>query len=171
MLAQLAAGILLGIAIFLIIILVGSDLFAIMVDEQIRNLRMIIFYAPLPATAGVPSNPEPVARYVSWALGENPDPVDCADVRYTGRIRYGGTGRWMKMNGMALFSLVVPGYIWHAKIAYAPGIWIEAFDYYVHDKTGMNLNLFSIIPLDNVNTGGIRGASLFRYLASTPLSP
>ena len=142
-----------------------------MVNEQIHRHRLIIFYAPLPASAGIMSNPEPVARYVSWALGENPVPVDSMHVRYTGRIRYGRTGRWMKMNGGALFSLAVPGFTWHAKIAYAPGIWIESFDYYIHHEAGMNLNLFSTLPLDNIHGNEIKPSSLFRYLAFTPLFP
>ena len=171
MLAELTFGFLVWVAIFLIIIVVGGDLFAMMVDEQIRYLRLIIFHAPLFVTTGIPSTPEPVARYVSWALGENPDPIDCVHIRYTGRIRYGETGRWMNMNGEALFSLATPGFVWNAKIAYAPGIWIEGFDYYVHDEAGMNFNLFSIFPLDNVHTGEIRGSSLFRYLTNTPLFP
>ena len=171
MFAELTTGILLWVAIFLFIILVGSELFALMVDEQIRHLRLIIFYAPLPAKAGIPASPEPVARYVSWALGENQNPVDCVHVRYTGRIRYGRTGRWMKMNGEALFSLATPAFTWHAKIAYTPGTWIEAFDYYVHHEAGMNFNLFSFLPLNNAHTGGIRGSSLFRYLACMPLFP
>jgi hypothetical protein len=171
MFAELTTGILLWVTLFLFIIVVGSELFAIMVDEQIRYLRLIIFYAPLPATTGIPSNPEPVARYVFWSYAENPNPVDCVHVQYTGRIRYGRMGRWMKVNGGALFSLVAPAFIWHAKVTYAPGIWIEAFDYYVHHEAGMNFNLFSFLPLDNANTGEIRGSSLFRYLACTPLFP
>ncbi len=171
MLAELTFGILVWVVIVIIITIVGSNLFAIMVDEQTRYLRLIIFYAPLPATVSIASHPEPVAGYVSWALGENPKPVDCAHVRYTGRMRYGHTGRWMEMNGEALFSLAAPGFVWHAKIAYAPGIGIEALDYYVHHDAGMTFSLFSFLPLVTANNDDIRSSSLFRYLAFTPLFP
>jgi hypothetical protein len=171
MLAELTFGILVWVVIVIIITIVGSNLFAIMVDEQTRYLRLIFFYAPLPATASIASNPEPVRGYVSWALGENPKPVDCAHVRYTGRMRYGHTGRWMEMNGEALFSLAAPGFVWHAKIAYAPGIGIEALDYYVHHEAGMTFSLFSLLPLDTANSDEIRSSSLFQYLAFTPLFP
>jgi len=171
MLAELIFGILVWVVIVIIITIVGSNLFAIMVGEQTRYLRLIIFYAPLPSTVSIASNPEPVAGYVSWALKENPKPVDCVHVRYTGRIRYGQTGRWMKMNGEALFSLAAPGFVWHEKIAYAPGIGIEALNYYVHHEAGMTFSLFSLLPLDTAYNDGIRSSSLFRYLAFTPLFP
>ncbi|MCX6696941.1 MAG: hypothetical protein NTV84_05160 [Methanoregula sp.] len=171
MLAELTIGILLGISIFIIIILAGSDLFAIMVNEQIRYLRLIVFYAPLPGTAGIPSNPEPVARYLSWALKKTIDPVGSVHIRHTGRFRYGKAGRWMNVRGEAFFSLATPGFVWHAKIAYAPGIWIDVFDYYVHRDMGMNLNLLSVFPLDNAHGNEIKPHSLFRYLASIPLFP
>lgn len=171
MIAEVSFGIILSIVIFLFLIVIGNDLFAIMIDERLRYLRLIIFYAPSPERADIPRDPEPVARYLSWALGENRHPVACVHLRHTGRIRYGKTGRWMNMGGEGYFSLAVPGFIWHATITYAPGIWLDAFDYYVDREAGMNLNLFSLIPLDNNNTDEIKNSSLFHYLVWTPVFP
>jgi len=142
-----------------------------MVDEQIRYLRLIVSYAPLPETPGYPTLPEPVARYLSWATGPDNKIPGCAHIQYTGRIRFGKTGRWMDLNGDAFYSLAVPGFVWQATIAYAPGVWLEAFDYYVHHKAGMNLNLFSTVPLNNASGKNILSSALFRYLASAPLFP
>jgi len=164
-------GIIAGMAIFLFAITVGHNLFSIMVDEQIRYLRLIVSYAPVPDAPRARNLPEPVARYLSWATGPETKIHGCAHIRYTGRIRFGKTGRWMGLSGDAIYSLAVPGFIWHATIVYAPGIWLEAFDYYVHHKAGMNLNLFSTIPLNNASGKDIRSSSLFRYLASAPLFP
>jgi hypothetical protein len=108
---------------------------------------------------------------VAWALGENRDPAGCVHIRYTGRIRYGKTGRWMAMSGEAFFSLATPGFVWYATITYAPGIWLSVFDYYVNREAGMNLNLFPLLPLDNAHTEEIIDHSLFRYLACTPMFP
>jgi hypothetical protein len=171
MLTELMFGIILCIVIFIFIIVVGSELFRIMVNEQLRFLLLIVHYAPLPATISIPSRPEPVARYVSWALGENRHPVGCMQFRHGGRIRFGKTGRWMDMGGKGFFSVAVPAFVWHATITYAPGIWLETFDYYVDHKAGMNLNLFSVFPLDNAQTDEVRESSLFRYLTRTPLFP
>lgn len=171
MLEELFVGIILSFALFLFFIAIGNDLFGIMVDERLRYLRLIAFYAPPPATVTIPSGPEPVARYVAWALGDNRGPVGCVHIRHAGRIRYGKTGRWMTMGGEAYFSLAVPAFLWHATVTYAPGIWLSAFDYYVDREAGMNLNLFSLLPLDNAHTDELRDNSLFRYLAWTPLFP
>ncbi len=77
----------------------------------------------------------------------------------------------MGMGGEGFFSVAVPAFVWHATIMYAPGIWLEAYDCYVDRKAGMNLNLFSVIPLDNAQTDEMKGSSLFRYLTRTPLFP
>ncbi|MDP3396967.1 MAG: hypothetical protein Q8S57_09940 [Methanoregula sp.] len=171
MIDMLTFGILVWITIVLLIIVAGSELFTMMIEEQIRYLRLIIHYAPLPATVSIPSRPEPVARYVSWALGENRNPVRCVHIRFTGRCRYGKSGRWMDMGGEAFFSVAIPGFVWRATTTYAPGIWLKTFDYYVDSKAGMNLNLFSLFPLDNAHDDAIKTPSLFRYLACTPLFP
>jgi len=171
MLTGLIIGISLCIAIFFLIIAVGNGLFTIMVDEQLRYLRLIIHYAPLPPAVSIPQRPESVSRYVSWALGENRTPAGCMHFRHGGRIRYGKSGRWMGMGGEGFFSIAVPAFVWHATITYVPGLWLEAFDYYVDRKAGMNLNLCSVFPLDNAQTDEMRESSLFRYLTRTPLFP
>jgi Family of unknown function (DUF6920) len=171
MLSELILGVSVCIVVFSFILVVGHELFAIMIDEQLRYLRLIIHYAPLPAAVSIPQRPEPVSRYVSWALGENRTPSGCMHFRHGGRIRYGKTGRWMGMGGEGFFSAAAPAFVWHATITYAPGVWLEMYDYYVDRKAGMNLNLFSVFPLDNAKTDEIKGSSLFRYLARTPLFP
>jgi len=171
MLAELIFGVLVWIVIFLLIVIIGSDLFATMIEHHALYLRLIIEYASLSAIKNIPSNPEPVSRYLSWALGKNTDPVGSVHIRHTGRFRYGKKGRWMKVRGEAFFSLARPGFVWHAKVSYLPGLWIEAFDYYVHREAGMNFNLLSVFPLDNAYGGEIKTSSLFRYLASAPLFP
>ncbi|MCK9580453.1 MAG: hypothetical protein M0Q92_08375 [Methanoregula sp.] len=168
---QMVAVIIIWAAILLLFIVVGRELFAIMVDERLRYLRLITFYAHLSERVDIPRDPGPVARYISWALGENRQPVACAHIRHAGRIRYGNTGRWMTMGGEGYFSLAVPGFVWHSTISYVPGIWLDAFDYYVDREAGMNINLFSLVPLNNAHTDEIKDGSLFRYLAWSPLFP
>ncbi|MFA5268482.1 MAG: DUF6544 family protein [Methanoregula sp.] len=168
---MLVFGSILCFPIFLFLIIIGNELFGIMVEEQLRYLRLIVFHAPTPAKVSVPTRPEPVARYVEWALGENRDPIGCVHIRHAGRIRYGKTGRWMNMGGTAFFSLAVPGFVWRSTITWVPGVWLEAFDYYIDRDAGMYLNLFSLFPLENAHTEEVKVGSLFRYLASTCLFP
>jgi hypothetical protein len=171
MLNELILGVSLFLVVFSFIIVVGHELFSIMIDEQLRYLHLIVHYAPLLPAVSIPQRPEPLSRYVSWALGENRAPVGCMHFRHGGRIRYGKTGRWMNMGGEGFFSVAVPAFVWHATITWAPGIWLEAYDYYVDRKAGMNLNLFSVFPLDNAQTDDVKDGSLFRYLTRTPLFP
>jgi hypothetical protein len=92
MLTVLTFLFILCMVIFLIIIIAGNELFAIMVDEQFRYLRLIISYAPLPEAVSIPSSPEPVARYVTAALGENKNPAGCVHIRHTGGCGMGRPG-------------------------------------------------------------------------------
>ena len=171
MLSELLFGFILWIAVFLFIIAVGSELFAIMVDERLRYLRLIVNYTPLPASISMPTRPEPLVRYASYAIGENRDPTGCVHIRHSGRIRYGKYGRWMAMDGEAFFSIALPGFVWRSTVAWLPGVWLEVFDYYVDREAGTNLNLLSIFPLGNAPTDKMKDGSLFRYLASSPLFP
>lgn len=162
----------LSIAIFLFIVVIGSELFAIMADEQLRLLRLSVHSAPLPSADRIGTGPEPVSRYLSWALMDNREPDGgCIRIRHEGRIRFGKDGRWMPSGGEAFFPLAVPAFMWRSTILYAPGIWLEAFDYYIDRTAGMNLNLFSVFPLSNGQSESLKGSSLFRYLAFTPLFP
>lgn len=160
-----------SIAIFLFAVAIGSNLFMIMVDEQVRYLRMIAFYAPLPAQESNRLQPEPVSRYLIWAAGNKPNPAGCARVRFSGRMRLGKNRRWMKVGGSGYFSLAVPGFVWHTTITCAPGIWIEACEYFVHRSAGVCFNLCSFLPLNNVHSSEIARPALFQYLAFTPLFP
>jgi hypothetical protein len=165
-------GMVLSIAIFLFLIIAGNELFRIKVDEQLHHLRLIVFHAPAPATVTPPSRPGPLERYVVWALGEKREPVECVHIRHAGRIRYGKNGRWMGMGGEAFFSLAVPGFVWRSTITWIPGVWLDAFDYYVDRDAGMFLDLFSLFPLEhNAHKDELKDGSLFRYLASTCLFP
>nr|WP_320160983.1 DUF6544 family protein [uncultured Methanoregula sp.] len=157
--------------LFLFFLIVGRVFFQIIVEEQVRYLRLIIFYAPISSARNICPSPEPVARYDAWALGTNHEPVGCVHIRHSGRIRFGKKGRWMNMKGEAFFSLSTPGFVWHTTIAYAPGIWLESLDYYVHDDAGINLNLYSFVPLNNSLEEEIKITSLFRYMACMPMFP
>lgn len=171
MLAELAFGVVAWIVILLFVIVVGDELFGIMVNEHLRYLRLTIHNAPHHPEGEPPSKPEPVARCVSWARGEMRDLAGCVYIRHTGRIRYGTTGRWMNMRGEAFFSLAAPAFVWRATITYLPGIRLEVFDYYADREAGMKLNLFSVLPLGSAHTNELKESPLFRYFGFTPLFP
>lgn len=172
MVPELLTGFILWIGIVLLIIVTGSELFAIRVNEQIRYLLLIIHDAPYNGSSPMPAVPEPVSRYLSRALGENRCPAEgCVRIHLEGRIRFGKNGRWMPVGGEAFFPLAVPGFVWRSTILYAPCVWLETFDYYTDRTAGVNLNLFSVFPLNNQNSTTLAKNSLFRYLASTPLFP
>lgn len=171
MIDMLIIGTIMWVAIFLFMVATGSNLFMVMVAEQLRYLDLITMYAPLPPPAPPRTLPEPVERYISWAGGHSTDRPVCTHIRFQGRIRFGKTGRWLRMEGRGAFAFAVPAFVWHTTITYAPGVWLEEFEYYVHQNAGVRLNLFSFFPLNNSHDREIQAPSLFRYLAATPFFP
>jgi hypothetical protein len=171
MIDLLVPGIVFSIAIFLFAVAIGSNLFAVMIDDRVQHLRLIIACAPLPASVTGRSCPEPVSRYLALSARDTTDGAGCARLRFSGRTRFGRTGRWMKMGGTAFFSLAVPGFVWHTTISRIPGMWMDMCEYYLHKKGGMTLNLFSFLPLARRHDCDTARSSLFRYLAMTPFFP
>ena len=166
------ASIILCITLYLFAIVIGEELFKIMVNEQVRYLKLIVTYVPLPSHRDIGQLPEPVQRYIAYSTGSDSSPSpDSVRVRYHGKARYGKTGRWMPLGGEAFISFAVPGFWWRATITYFPCIWLDRFDYYIDHKAGMNLNLYSLIPLSNEQSSEMICPALFRYLAFTPLFP
>jgi len=165
-------SIILCITLFLFAIVIGEELFKIMVNEQVRYLKLIVTYVPLPSRRDITQLPEPVQRYIAYSAGsDSAPPPDSVRLRYHGKARYGRKGRWMQLGGEAFVSFAVPGFWWRATITYFPCIWLDRFDYYIDHKAGMTLNLYSLIPLSNEQSSGMSCPALFRYLAFTPLFP
>jgi len=171
MFTELMSVIILFIVISLFFIVIGSELFTIMVNDQLRYLRLVTHYAPATAPGSIVSVPEPVSRYLSRFAGGKRDPVMCVRIAHAGRFRYGRNGRWMKMGGEVFFSLALPAFVWRTTIIFAPGIWLETLDYYVGRAAGMNFSLFSVFPLQNGHTEEVKAGALFRYFACIPLFP
>ncbi|NMB79480.1 MAG: hypothetical protein GYA23_10365 [Methanomicrobiales archaeon] len=163
--------IVLCLALFLFIIVLGENLYSLMIEEQVNYLRLIVSYAALPLPRDTGLLPEPVQRYLSFAGAGTCASAESVRMKYHGKARYGKKGRWLVLGGECAFSIAVPGFWWRATLAYLPGVWLDRFDYYVDHRAGMNLNLFSLIPLSNINNSEIVSPALFRYLSCTPLFP
>lgn len=171
MIDVLIIGFIFFVAIFLFAVAIGSNLFTVMVAEQVRYLDLIMLYAPHPAPASRQSLPEPVYRYLLQAVGSDAARPSCTTLRFRGRARFGKTGRWLHTRGRGIFPFAVPGYVWHTTSTYAPCIWLESFDFYVNRAAGMTLNLLSFFPLNNAYAKEIQSPALFRYLAFLPFFP
>jgi hypothetical protein len=93
------------------------------------------------------SLPEPVRRYLRFAI------EDGALATRTVRLEHGGTfrpkpeQRWLPIHGVEYFTAATPGFVWSASISPAPLAWIDARDR-LHDRRGNMLvkleSLFTI---------------------------
>jgi hypothetical protein len=117
------------------------------------------------------SLPEPVRRYLRFAI------VDGAPATRTVRLEHGGTfrpkpeQRWLPIRGVEYFTAATPGFVWSASISPAPLAWIDARDR-LHDQRGnMLVKLESLFTITDARGPEIdQGASL-RWLAEAVWFP
>jgi hypothetical protein len=153
--------------------LAGRYLFRKRVARDITTLLSTTMSSvgPQLLAARLDSLPEPVRRYLRFAI------QDGAPATRTVRLEHGGTFRtkpdqpWLPIRGVEYFTAATPGFVWSASISPAPLVWIDARDR-LHDRRGnMLVKLESLFTIADARGPEIdQGASL-RWLAEAVWFP
>jgi hypothetical protein len=153
--------------------LTGRYLFRRRVAREVTTLLSTTMSSvgPQQLAARRDSLPEPVRRYLRFAV------EDGAPATRTVRLEHGGTfqpkpgERWLPIRGVEYFTAATPGFVWSASISTAPLAWIDARDR-LHNRHGSMLvkleSLFTIA--DAAGPEMDQGASL-RWLAEAVWFP
>jgi Family of unknown function (DUF6544) len=117
------------------------------------------------------SLPEPVQRYLRFAI------QDAAPAIRTVRLEHGGTFRprpgqpWLPIRGVEYFTAATPGFVWSAAVSPAPLVWIDACDRLHNRRGNMLVKLESVYTVANTRGPEMdQGASL-RWLAEAVWFP
>ncbi len=117
------------------------------------------------------SLPEPVRRYLRFAI------EDGAPATRTVRLEHGGTfrpkpeQRWLPIRGVEYFTAATPGFVWSASISPAPLAWIDACDR-LHNRRGhMLVKLESLITIANASGPEMDQGAALRWLAEAVWFP
>src|SRR5882724_9399279 len=117
------------------------------------------------------SLPEPVRRYLRFAIKAG------APATRTVRLEHGGTfrpkpeQRWLPIAGVEYFTAATPGFVWSASISPAPLVWIDARDRLHNRRGSMLVRLESLFPIAGARGPEIdQGASL-RWLSEAVWFP
>jgi uncharacterized protein DUF6544 len=117
------------------------------------------------------SLPEPVGRYVRFAVAQNAPIVRTARLRHCGLFRISPKRRWLPIEGQAFFTIDEPGFIWNATIALLPFLWIEARDRLIDGRGNMLVKFCSLFTLVNASGKELDQGALLRWLAEVVWFP
>jgi hypothetical protein len=115
--------------------------------------------------------PEPVQRYLRYAISEGTSAIRVVRVTHGGFFRTKPDQQWLEIKGEEHFSVAKPEFIWTASIHPAPFLWITARDRLVRGHGNMLVKMNSVFTIANASGPELdQGASL-RWLAEAMWFP
>ena len=117
------------------------------------------------------SLPEPVVRYLDFAIKPNAPPTRTVRLEHGGTFRTSPTQGWMPIRGLEYFTAAVPGFVWSARIRSTPFLWIDACDRLLNRRGNMFVKLESVFTVANVSGAEIDQGSSLRWLAEAAWFP
>jgi hypothetical protein len=117
------------------------------------------------AAGAIERLPEPVQRYLRYAVPEGHPPIRIARLTQEGVFRTAVGQKWMPMQAEQCFTPNPPAFVWQAKVRPAPLLWIAVRDTYDRKRGNVLVRLLSTMPLADATGPEIDVSSLIRYLA------
>ncbi|HYL38924.1 MAG TPA: DUF6544 family protein [Bryobacteraceae bacterium] len=117
------------------------------------------------------SLPEPVQRYLHFAIEVGALATRTVRLEHGGTFRAKPEQRWLPIRGVEYFTAATPGFVWSASIHPAPLMWIDARDRLHNRRGNMLVKLESLFTIADAGGPEIdQGASL-RWLAEAVWFP
>ena len=111
------------------------------------------------------SLPEPVRRYLHYAIAEGAQPIRTVRMQHGGHFRTKPDQRWFAIKGQQYFTAAHPGFVWKARIRPAPFLWIDARDSLVAGRGNMLVKLVSTFRIADATGPEIDQGATLRWLA------
>lgn len=115
--------------------------------------------------------PEPVRRYLAFAIPADRGPVRFVRMRQTGEFRTDPAGKWMPLDAEQYAAAGFPGFLWHAKVRVNALIWIDVRDIYGRNGGNMLVKILSGVSVADASGPEIDVSSLHRYVGEMPWYP
>jgi hypothetical protein len=107
------------------------------------------------------SLPEPVRRYLHYAVSAEASATRSARLKHDGFFRTKPNQKWLAIRGEEYFTVAVPGFVWNATVRPAPLLWIEARDLLQSGHGNMLVKINSAIIIADAKGPELdQGASL-----------
>lgn len=158
------------VAAVAVYLLVQHQSFSSMVWREVRELAGEVPQALQPAVDRT-TLPEPMRRYLDWAL-----PDDRAHAMFA-RLRHGGTFRrsteepWFPIRGEQYYDTAEPAFVWAATMKLNALFWIRGRDKYMHGHGHMLIKPLSAFTAVDATGPEMDQSTLLRYLSEMPWFP
>lgn len=172
--ARVAAVLLCAVlAILAIAVFVGKRRFRSRVEAEVATLLA----APGPAVgpeqlaAREAALPEPVRRYLRYAIPAGVPAIRTVHVSHAGFFRLKLGSPWLPIRGEQYFTVGHPGFVWNATVRMKPLVWIEARDKLFQGHGNMLVKVGSTFTVADASGPEIDQGSSLRWLAEAPWFP
>ena len=153
--------------------LAGRYLFRKRVTRDVTTLLSTTMSSvgPQQLAARLDSLPEPVRRYLRFAIKDGAPAIRTVRLEHGGTFRPKPEQRRLPIRGVEYFTAAMPGFVWNATISPAPLAWIDARDRLHNRRGNMLVKLESLFTIaDACGPEMDQGASL-RWLAEAVWFP
>ncbi|MBK6291503.1 MAG: hypothetical protein IPF59_07045 [Ignavibacteria bacterium] len=139
----------------------------IFVASAIRKLINSVGKEPLPHFSSELARklPEPVRRYLHYALKEGQANIRYAVLQQTARFRHRPGSPWFTVKAKEVLSGMEPGFVWDATLKHNAAWWRTAKLSYMHGTGHGHLKLFGALTLQEYEGPETDTSMLFRFLS------
>lgn len=115
--------------------------------------------------------PDPVRRYLAFAVPPDARAVRTVRLRHDGFFRPNPGPRWFPIRGEQHFTIDPPGFVWSARMRVLPLVWVAARDSLEAGQGHMLVKLNSIFTLADARGAEIDQGARARWLAEAVWFP
>jgi hypothetical protein len=115
--------------------------------------------------------PEIVQQWLKYAQVIGKEDIRTVRLRQKAVMRTKPEQPWMETRATQYFTADKPGFIWNAKISFAPLFHLVGRDKYLDGNGHMLIKLMSLIPVADAQGPEINQGTLLRYLVETVCFP
>lgn len=155
----------LGTILFLVA--VSATISRIFVARSIRRLIRSVGKEPLPHFTGKLAStlPEPVRRYLHFALKEGQPNIRYAVLKQQARFRHRPGSMWFTVSSTEVISGMEPGFVWDARLRHHAAWWRTAKLSYIGGNGHGHIKLFGALTLQEYEGPETDTSMLFRFLS------
>jgi hypothetical protein len=115
--------------------------------------------------------PEPVRRYLQYALGNTRPNHSIARIRQSGAFRVNETDNWVPVSAEQYLLIEKPSFVWHARMQPHPYLWTESQDILHEGRAVTEHRLYSAFLFQHYAGRASDLSGLVRYLTEAPWAP
>lgn len=125
----------------------------------------------LEAAVDAATLPEPMRRYLAYAIAEGRAPATFVRLRHSGTFRRSAAEAWFPISGEEYYETSEPAFVWAATMKMNRFVWVRGRDKYMGGHGHMVIRLLSAFPVVDASGPEMDRSTLLRYISEMPWFP